>query len=57
MFYVHYLLVVDWSPFNVLCMYSWPSNLYSDLKEVVVKRGKLKEAKTWELILKSIIVC
>lgn len=22
MFYVHYLLVVGWSPFNVLCMYS-----------------------------------
>lgn len=50
-FYVHYLLVVDWSPFNVLCMYSCQVTFTQIWKKWLLKRQR------WELILKSIIVC
>lgn len=38
MFYVHYLLVVGWSPFNVLCMYSCQVTFTQIWKTKMLKR-------------------
>lgn len=44
MFYVHYLLVVDWSPFNILCMYSCQVT-FTQVWKKVKKQKPQKE--TW----------